>query len=65
MKFEVLALQLNANVSEALLQDFYNDTYVVDFNTIGFKMAFAIENDVTNLGYDDPTYVQWKVWIEY
>ena len=59
MKFEVFVLQLNANVTETLLQDYYNENTVVDLNQIGFKIAFAVQNEDTNLGYDDPTYVQW------
>ena len=47
MKFEVFALRLNANVTETLLQDYYNDKTVVDLNQIGFKIAFAVQNENT------------------
>ena len=47
MKFEVFALRLNANVTETLLQDYYNDKTVVDLNQIGFKIAFAVQNEET------------------
>ena len=43
------------------MQNYYYDFYVVDLNAIGFKIAFAVENFFNRLGYDDPTYVQWKV----
>ena len=32
MKFEILILQMNVNVSETLLGNYLNTTYVVDFN---------------------------------
>ena len=47
MKFEVFALQLNANLTETLLPDYYNENTVVDLNQIGFKIAFAVQNEET------------------
>ena len=63
MKFE-LFYQQNANVTETLLQNYYNDSYVVDLNAIWFQIAFAVHNGVTGFGYNDLTYVQWKAWMK-
>ena len=43
------------------MENTFNATSVVDFNYIGFKIAFAVENSVSKEGFDDPTYLRWRV----
>lgn len=58
-RFQKLALREQPDVSENLIGGYNDNSFVINFNKTGFKIAFAIENYVDRSGKDDPSYVMW------
>ena len=48
----------------SLLDGYFDSSYVVKFDDIGFKVAFAVEQyDDSRAGKDDLNYVAWTVQL--
>ena len=61
-RLNALILRANPQITVSTLQQYYDSSYIVNFDDIGFKVAFAVEQyDDNRAGKDDPNYVEWTV----
>ena len=61
-RLNALILRANPQITVSTLQQYYDSSYIVKFDDIGFKVAFAVEQyDANRAGKDDPNYVEWIV----
>lgn len=60
VRFEYLIYRKNPLITRSELFDFFDSSEVVNFDEIGFKVAFAVEQyDANREAKHDPNYVRW------
>jgi hypothetical protein len=62
-KLQILFLHKNPSITVATTNDYFDRSYQVDFNKVGFKIAFGVNDFATGKPLDDPNYVRWLVSI--
>ena len=63
-RLNALLLRANPQITVSTLQQYFDSSKIVNFDDIGFKVAFAVEQyDDNRAGKDDPNYVEWIVQL--
>lgn len=62
-KFQILVTRTNPNVTVAEMYNYFERSYEVDLNDIGFNLAFGVNDFATGKPLDDPNYVRWTVGL--
>ncbi len=58
-KFQILISRTNPTVTVAEMFNYFERSYEVDLNEIGFNLAFGVNDFATGKPLDDPNYVEW------
>jgi hypothetical protein len=62
-KFLQMVNRDNTNIQVNVVPDSFDSVDFVELDKIGFKIAFTVMNFKTREVLDDPTYVQWNVYM--
>jgi hypothetical protein len=58
-------LRTNPNINAIVIPDNFDASYTIDFDEVGFKLAFSVEQfNYPNQALDDPSYVSWNVRLK-